>query len=290
MRMLIDKTVVVPAVVAGLCALFVNLSPASAADMLVRSPEVTHTGKAPTGYTVTFRYANPTAKKVQIKGEWYFARPSELPQLAATPDHPVIEGQALMPTEWRPGDFPLQKPNTTGPNFPVADMTKDNDGVWTYTIPLPSGTFTYAFMVDCPAPTPAPAPGAAAAPGGGRGQAQCRPISDPNNKPWNEKNGDTLGTVTNNSQVFVPSDPEFNTINYWWQGPAKVKGNLAHVTYPSPGHVTPANEAAMSVFRKAEAVTASTASSDPALKPYQPNQSSPVPSAIRGMLWGLCSM
>ena len=126
-----------------------NLLAGAAAERPLRSPEVTHTGKGPTGYTVTFRYANPTAKKVQIKGEWYFARPSELPQIAATPDHPVVEGQGLLPTDWRPGDFPLQRPNSTGPNFPVADMTKGKDGVWTYTTPLPSGVFTYSFRVDC---------------------------------------------------------------------------------------------------------------------------------------------
>ncbi len=233
MRILIDKTVVVWAAVAGLCALFTAFSPAAAAEATLRSPEVTHTGKAPTGYTVTFRYANPAAKKVQIKGEWSFARPGELPQYAATPDHPVIEGQGLLPKDWRPGDFPLQRPNSTGPNFPVADMAKDKAGVWTYTTPLPSGTFTYAFMVDCPPPPPTPAPGQ---------QQQCKPISDPSNRPWNERSGAAAGPVTPNSQVFVPSDPAFNTVDYWWQGPAKVQGKLAQVTYPSPGHVTPKDE------------------------------------------------
>jgi enterochelin esterase-like enzyme len=228
---------------AGFCALVAAISPAAAADAPVRSPEVTHTGKAPTGYTVTFRYANPTAKKVQIKGEWYFARPAELPQIAPNPDLPIVEGQALMPSDWKPGDFPLQRPNTTGPNFPIVDMTKGADGIWTYTIPLPSGVFTYSFMVDCPAPAPAPAapaPGAAPA-GGGRGQ-QCRPISDPNNKPWNEKNGTAVGSVVPNSQVFVPSDSAFQSVDYAWQGPTAVKGKVTHETYPSPGHVTPANE------------------------------------------------
>ena len=42
----------------------------------------------------------------------------------------------------------------------------------------------------------------------------------------------------------------------------------------------------MSVFRKASAVMSSTLSSLPALNPYQPNQSSPVPSAMNGMLCG----
>ena len=51
-----------------------------------------------------------------------------------------------------------------------------------------------------------------------------------------------------------------------------------------------ANDAAMSVLRNAEAVTGSTRSSEPALKPYQPNHSRPVPSAISGTLCGLFSI
>ena len=42
----------------------------------------------------------------------------------------------------------------------------------------------------------------------------------------------------------------------------------------------------MSVLRNAGAVTASTRNSLPALKPYQPNHSRPVPSATSGMLCG----
>lgn len=48
-----------------------------------------------------------------------------------------------------------------------------------------------------------------------------------------------------------------------------------------------ANEAARSVFRNAMAVTESTRNSLSALKPYQPNQSNPVPSATSGMLCGV---
>lgn len=225
---------------ASLCAL------ASPATNAPRSPEVIHTGKAPTGYIVTFRYSNPTAKTVQIKGEWSFARPSELPQLAATPDNPVIEGQGLLPTAWRPGDFPLQRPNSTGPNFPIADMTKgagmtkSDAGVWTYSIPLPSGVFTYAFFVDCPAPAPNATPSP--------GQPPCRPIADPANRPWNEKNGTPSGSVALNSQVYVPADPAFHSIDYSWQAPATVKGKLTSETYPSPGHVTPANQNYLAIY------------------------------------------
>src|ERR1039458_2218148 len=49
---------------------------------------------------------------------------------------------------------------------------------------------------------------------------------------------------------------------------------------------TAAKEAATSVFRNAVAVTESTRISLPALKPYQPNHSNPVPKATSGMLCG----
>src|SRR6185312_17353004 len=51
-------------------------------------------------------------------------------------------------------------------------------------------------------------------------------------------------------------------------------------------HVTAAKEAATSVLIKAKPVTASTSSSLPALNPYQPNHSKPVPIAISGTLLG----
>src|SRR5258708_32659140 len=53
---------------------------------------------------------------------------------------------------------------------------------------------------------------------------------------------------------------------------------------PTIIQVMPANDAATSVFRNATAVTASTRNSLPALKPYQPNQRRPVPSATSGTL------
>ena len=216
---------VILAVVAGLCILFATAgyaAPAKSGSPL-RSPDVTHTGTAPTGYTVTFRYANPRATKVQIKGEWYFERPSELPQVAATPDHPVVEGQGLLPKDWQPGDVPLQRPNSTGPNFPIADMVKGKDGIWTYTTPLPSGVFTYSFIVDCTNPD----------------ASKCEKIPDPNNLPWNQRGIAAEGSVALNSQVYVPSDAKFGTVDYSWQGPARLQGKLVQETYASHGHVTP---------------------------------------------------
>lgn len=168
------------------------------------SAEVVHTGKAPTGYTVTFRYTSPTAKRVQIKGEWYFARPADLTRIAATPEHPIVEGQGLLPTQWRPGDFPLQHPNSTAGNWPVADMRRGQDGVWAYTVPLPSGVFNYRLLID--------------------------------------------GSATPFSEVFVPSDPAFDTVDYRWQGPANRQGKLALVTCPSHDRSPAAHESRLVVY------------------------------------------
>jgi enterochelin esterase-like enzyme len=187
---------------------------------------VTHTATAPTGYTVTFRYTNPAAKSVLIKGEWYFERPSEQPQLSPTPDHPIVESQGILPADWKSGDVPLQRPNSTGPNFPVSPMTKDKNGVWTFTTPLPSGVFSYSFIVDCPQPD----------------GSKCRGVADPGNLPWTERTGVTDTSTANNSQIYVPSDPNFGSVDYSWQGPAKIQGKLEHITYASPGHVTPADK------------------------------------------------
>lgn len=183
-------------------------------------PEVSHTRQGPTGYAVTFRYRNDSASHVSIKGEWSFARPSAMSQLVGTPEHPAIESQGITSAQWQPGDIPMAHPNGTGPDWPVIPMTRDADGVWIYTTPLPSGVFSYGFLVD----------------------AAAAPISDPDNPPWNESGGRVQGSTAPNSQVFVPSDRQFRTIDYAWQGPAPEQGTLTHHTYASPGHVLPAEE------------------------------------------------
>src|SRR6476646_7308682 len=53
-----------------------------------------------------------------------------------------------------------------------------------------------------------------------------------------------------------------------------------------PGHVAPAMAAARVVVAKALEATPSAATAEPALKPYQPTQSMPVPTAVRVRLWG----
>ncbi len=150
------------------------------------SPQVVHTGTAPTGYEVTFRVHDPSATRMRIKGEWSFSSAADI---AAAPLNP----NPRLPEQWQPGDFPLQSPNGPNANWPVADMAKDPDtGVWSYTTPLPSGVFTYRLYRDC----------AAAAPD----LTGCTPMADPSNPPWN-----TRGSVETSSQVYVPSDPTFGS-------------------------------------------------------------------------------
>jgi enterochelin esterase-like enzyme len=104
-------------------------------------------------------------------------------------------------------------------------MAEDHrTGVWSYTTPLPSGVFTYGFYINCPDPS---------------GQS-CTEVSDPGDPPWNTHHGVTVGSVEASSQVYIPSDPAFGTIDYWWQGPARARGKLVDLSYPS----SPAKEAA----------------------------------------------
>jgi len=92
---------------------------------------------------------------------------------------------------------------------------------------LPSGAFTYGFYVNCASPT----------------HAGCTEVSDPGNPPWN-----TSGSVEPTSQVRVPSDPRFGTVDYRWQAPARERGTLTGVSYPSPLSVTPAGQNYLAIY------------------------------------------
>jgi hypothetical protein len=89
---------------------------------------------SPTGYSVTFRYKDPNAKRVRLSGQWLFsdkAHASLVTSLNATPE------------EWKNGYFV----HRCG-NWPIVDMTLDEEtGVWAHTIPLPNGTWVYTFYV-----------------------------------------------------------------------------------------------------------------------------------------------
>lgn len=156
--------------------------------------------QGPTGYTVTFRYQDPTATRVQIKGEWLFNTPAG--------------AKSVSPEQWVPGSYYS--------GAVVADMESRGAGLWTYTTPLPSGVFSYSFYVNCNDPK----------------QAGCTQISDPSNPPWNEQSGVVQGSIERTSQVYVPSDPRYGTVDYSWLGPTLgAAGKLTSVIYPSPTHV-----------------------------------------------------
>ncbi|KOU69134.1 hypothetical protein ADK57_14060 [Streptomyces sp. MMG1533] len=225
---------------AVLAAAFVLTAGGSSAQAGKRSdtghglaPRVVHTGTGPTGYQVTFRYKDPDATSVKIKGEWYFANPYELSALTGDKDT-TIETPGLLPAQWEPGDIPIGSPNSSAANWPVAAMTKDSrTGVWSYTVPLPSGVFNYGFYVDCSSST----------------QTGCTQVSDPGNPPWNTRNGKTTGSVQALSQVHVPSDPDFGTVDYGWQAPADgERGRLADVSYPTSSPIIPAGTNRLAVY------------------------------------------
>ena len=223
----------------GALAVAAGAFPAAAGAQAVVSPQVVHTGTAPTGYEVTFRIADPEAKRMRIKGEWYFSSEAD-----SSFSPPTSAGR--LPSQWRPGDFTLGSPNTTDPNWPVADMVKDAAGVWSYTTPLPSGWFTYQLYKDCDAAPPL--------------LTGCTPMPDPSNPPW----GRTSNSVALNSQVYVPSDPAFGSEDYSWQAPAPVaqRGKLETADYPSPQSTAPAGSHDLVVY----------------LPPgYDPNRATPYP-------------
>ncbi|MDT7847539.1 alpha/beta hydrolase-fold protein [Streptomyces justiciae] len=189
-------------------------------------PLVRHTRRGPTGYEVTFRYHAPKATRVQLKGEWYFERPSMLTQRLTSPDH-LVETPGLLPEQWKPGDVPASHPNSTSPYWPVVDMTKGKDGVWTHTTPLPGGVYTYGFFVD----------------GDAEDTTTTGQLPDPGNPAWNVVDGVPQGTAVDRSQIYVPSDPDFSPVDVSWQGPSDgPRGTLRQVTYSSPGHVTPVDQ------------------------------------------------
>jgi enterochelin esterase-like enzyme len=199
------------------------------------SPVVRRTNRGPTGYTVTFRYYDPEATSVQIKGEWYFGNTSG--------------AQGLTPAQWQPGDFPLPYPNAPAANWPVSSLTKDQrTGIWSYTTPLPSGVFSYGFFVNCASPT----------------QSGCTEIPDPSNKPWNLHDDVSAGSAEPTSQVYVPSDPAFHTVNNAWEGPTKgARGSLRDVTYTAPLSTSPVGKNYLAIYTPPG---------------YNPNRANPYPT------------
>jgi enterochelin esterase-like enzyme len=199
---------------------------AQAQTPAVVSPEVTHTGTAPTGYTVTFRVYDPTATRMRIRGEWFFS---------GLTDTTTTFSAGRLPSQWQLGDFPIANPNAgAAANWPVADMTKGADGVWTYTTPMPSGTYTYQFYRDCNS-TAIQLTG-------------CTGTFDPSNPPFNTVGGVTSGALEPTSQVYVPSDPAFGTRDLSVEAPNAVHGSLVDLTYPDPESTNPAGQHYVAVY------------------------------------------
>ena len=122
---------------------------AEAQTPAVVSPEVVHTGTAPTGYEVTFRIHDPSALRMRIKGEWSFSAAADS---SASP--PASAGR--LPSQWRARRLPDRVPERHRRQLAGGGHGQGRgDGVWSYTTPLPSGTFTYQFFKDCDAAPPA---------------------------------------------------------------------------------------------------------------------------------------
>src|SRR3954454_602247 len=216
------RRTVLAALVAGLA--FAPTAHAQAPTVV--SPEVTHTGTAPTGYTVTFRIYDPTATRMRIRGEWFFSGGS---------DTTTTSSAGRLPAQWKPGDFPIANPNSgAAANWPVADMAKGADGVWTYTTPMPSGTYTYNFYRNCDANPPQ--------------LTGCTGTFDPSNPPFNTVGGVTSGSLEPSSQVYVPSDPAFGTRELSLEAPNATHGTLVDLTYPDPESTNPVGQHYVAVY------------------------------------------
>jgi len=211
----------VAVLVAGGAVAFVTVRGDARASVF--SPEVRHTGTAPTGYVVTFRYRDPSAKSVLIHGEWYFSDP------AATTS---TSSQGLDPSQWKPGDVATGWPAPSTPDgWPTAEMTKDpSTGVWSYSIPLPTGYYNYGFYADCTMDEALSSPETVG--------CTDPELADPSNPPWNDRHGVSTGDSDGRSEVYVPADPAFDKVNDSWEGPTSPKGELTDVSYTSLADVS----------------------------------------------------
>ena len=165
---------------------------------VVVSPEVVHTGAAPTGYEVTFRYYNPSATSVNLRGEFGLRS--------------VADSTTRLPSQYQPGDFFNAAMTFTMVLDPAT-------GVWSFTTPLPPGTWSYAFQ-----PTPRV---------GTRPQ-----IPDPANPTFNMHGDTYDGTYPQWSEVYVPQDPAFSDSDKSVEALVEQPGKVEIRRYDSPGATT----------------------------------------------------
>ncbi|MDR1295023.1 MAG: Ig-like domain repeat protein, partial [Bifidobacteriaceae bacterium] len=181
-------------------------------------PTVSHTGSAPTGYEVTFRYQAPdSVSSVQIYGEWYFSQPASVVSQTTS--------DMRMGANWQSGDILAGYSNA----WRAVQMAKGTDGIWEFTTPLPSGTFSYRYYHNCSAVN-------------GSG---CAAIVDPNNLPWSNRTAQIAAGAAPQalSQVYVPSSPEYPTYDNDFQAPLAVghEGALTSLRYHSTATGTTRN-------------------------------------------------
>ena len=144
---------------------------------------------SPTGYSVTFRYKDPDAKRVRLSGQWLFSDKAHA-SLATSLN--------TTPKEWKNGYFVHRHGK-----WPTVDMTHDQEtGVWAHTIPLPNGTWAYTFYVG----------GLADAEPADRTGAQQ--VWDPANPPllYDDRATD-LTPNERRSDIYVPHDTEKQSLS-----------------------------------------------------------------------------
>lgn len=189
-------------------------------------PHVVRTDDGPTGYSVTFRYDAPDGvESVRIWGEWQFSDP------AVIVDTTTAEGR--FGADWKPGDIVAP----SAPGFLLSQMTKGEDGIWSWTTPLPAGTFSYHFVHDdCPGPS----------------NAGCTRHIDPANPGWASYLTPTGGQTFN--QVHVPAHPLFPTYDYPAQTPTSPErtGTHEHRQYVSPESTSPPGTHYVAVYLPAD--------------------------------------
>ena len=95
---------------------------------------VRRSSTSPTGWEVRFVCHNEKAERVRIYGEWSFSDPMH---------SSINSSREALPYDWQNGDIV-----NTVKGWPVLDMKKEDEGLWTITLPLPSGTFGYYFLID----------------------------------------------------------------------------------------------------------------------------------------------
>jgi enterochelin esterase-like enzyme len=115
----------------------------------------------------------------------------------------------------------------------VLKMHKDaKTGVWSYTTSLPSGIFNYGFYVNCTSAS----------------QTGCTELPDPHDPAFNVRKHQSVGSTASVSQVYVPSDPSFETTDASWLAPATKHGTVTERTYTSPLSTDPAGKNYLAVY------------------------------------------